>query len=395
MTYSNFPTEYLELPFLDFATFNVYLRPRRRYAGTWCHRNLVGDRPLVLGSWPGDPPRRLQQFLTGHLRGAARWAGRRLHFSWTDDWHTGGFPIGRLRHHASPSKAAACVAGTVSQLARARCCRQPPCLRQICSYNADLKNTCGPWRGTGLSRLRSHRWTTVDGRVPSIPALPVGASSTRTIWGCRGRNTGLERRPGRPSPTPTPTALSTALADAPGYQFEPLDAAAVGGESVPATAGWPVVSPLPGRPCTSRMRPRRGTHSRLHMAFGRKHCWPSTASTFSTRARRRRRCVLAVQQAGYWITRPGAFAGITAGRTPRLPASQSGYSEAERPPLRTPTVSTGAATAGAGSSTGRRYKACGCRRRTFSGSIWFGSFSACTRPPAHWATLPAVWNGCW
>jgi hypothetical protein len=47
VTYANYPsTEYLDLPFLDFATFNVYLHDReafRRYL--FRLQNLVGDRP--------------------------------------------------------------------------------------------------------------------------------------------------------------------------------------------------------------------------------------------------------------------------------------------------------------------------------------------------------------
>ena len=51
VTYGNFPpTEYLDLSFLDFVTFNVYLHDRevfRRYLLRL--QNLVGDKPLVLG----------------------------------------------------------------------------------------------------------------------------------------------------------------------------------------------------------------------------------------------------------------------------------------------------------------------------------------------------------
>src|SRR5262249_5763630 len=51
VTFANFPpTEYLDLSFLDFATFNVYLHDRatfRRYL--FRLQNLVGDKPLLLG----------------------------------------------------------------------------------------------------------------------------------------------------------------------------------------------------------------------------------------------------------------------------------------------------------------------------------------------------------
>jgi hypothetical protein len=100
VTYGNFPsTEYLSLPFLDFATFNVYLHDRetfRRYL--FRLQNLVGDRPLVLGELGMDTLRHgeLQQadFLAGHVREAALLglAGSFV-FAWTDEWFTGGHPI--------------------------------------------------------------------------------------------------------------------------------------------------------------------------------------------------------------------------------------------------------------------------------------------------------------
>src|SRR2546429_8580050 len=50
VTYVNYPsTEYLELPFLDFACFNVFLEQRDRLADYLARlQNLVGDRPLLM-----------------------------------------------------------------------------------------------------------------------------------------------------------------------------------------------------------------------------------------------------------------------------------------------------------------------------------------------------------
>jgi hypothetical protein len=100
VTYANFPsTEYLELPFLDFLTFNVYLHDRatfRRYLLRL--QNLVGEKPLLLGELGMDTLRHGEdhqaQFLTGHVREAelAGLAGAFV-FSWTDDWYTGGHSI--------------------------------------------------------------------------------------------------------------------------------------------------------------------------------------------------------------------------------------------------------------------------------------------------------------
>ena len=50
MTYANYPsTEYLELPFLDLACFNVFLEhPGELEAYVARLHNVVGDRPLLL-----------------------------------------------------------------------------------------------------------------------------------------------------------------------------------------------------------------------------------------------------------------------------------------------------------------------------------------------------------
>jgi hypothetical protein len=100
VTYGNYPsTEFLELPFLDFATFNVYLHERATFR-RYLHRlqNLVGDRPLVLGELGMDTLRHTEleqaEFLSGHLREATLMglAGSFV-FSWTDEWHTGGHAV--------------------------------------------------------------------------------------------------------------------------------------------------------------------------------------------------------------------------------------------------------------------------------------------------------------
>jgi hypothetical protein len=57
VTYVNYPTtEYLQLPFLDFACFNVYLETQERLAAYLARlQNMIGDQPLVMS---GRIPRR-------------------------------------------------------------------------------------------------------------------------------------------------------------------------------------------------------------------------------------------------------------------------------------------------------------------------------------------------
>ncbi|MFL5328632.1 MAG: glycosyltransferase [Gemmataceae bacterium] len=99
-TYANFPpTEYLNVSFLDFLTFNVYLHDPRTFRKYLMRLgNIAGDKPVVLGELGMDALRHGEnaqaEFLQSHLADIARsgLAGAFV-FSWTDDWHTGGHAI--------------------------------------------------------------------------------------------------------------------------------------------------------------------------------------------------------------------------------------------------------------------------------------------------------------
>ena len=149
VSYANFPpTEYLDLEFLDFACFNVYLHHEdafRRYLGRL--QNIAGDRPLVLTEHGIDSLRLGEsvqaETLAWQVRAAfeSGLAGTCI-FSWTDEWFTGGVAIedwsfglvtrGRRRKpafHAVQTQYTAPV---------------PPALRQytkvsvvICAYDAE------------------------------------------------------------------------------------------------------------------------------------------------------------------------------------------------------------------------------------------------------------------
>jgi GT2 family glycosyltransferase len=100
VTYVNYPsTEYLELPFLDFASFNVFLeRPEqfRRYLARL--QSIAADRPLVMTEIGLDSLRHGEaaqgESLAWQVRTVfeAGCAGA-LVFSWTDEWHRGGNDI--------------------------------------------------------------------------------------------------------------------------------------------------------------------------------------------------------------------------------------------------------------------------------------------------------------
>ncbi|HKP17029.1 MAG TPA: glycosyltransferase [Gaiellaceae bacterium] len=100
VTYVNYPsTEYLELPFIDFVCFNVFLEsPERLRAYLARLQNIAGDRPLVLTEIGLDSRRHGEEGQAASLEWqvrttlAAGCAGAFV-FSWTDDWYRGGYAI--------------------------------------------------------------------------------------------------------------------------------------------------------------------------------------------------------------------------------------------------------------------------------------------------------------
>jgi len=100
VTYVNYPsTEYLELPFLDFVAFNVYLETAERLQAYLARlQNIAGERPLVMGEIGLDSLRHGQARQAevlgwqGDTVLAAGCAGL-FFFSWTDEWHRGGHDV--------------------------------------------------------------------------------------------------------------------------------------------------------------------------------------------------------------------------------------------------------------------------------------------------------------
>jgi O-antigen biosynthesis protein len=100
VTYVNYPTtEYLQLPFLDFVAFNVYLESRDRLDAYLSRlHTLAGDRPLVMAEVGLDSRRHGTAAQASVLRWqietvfASGCAGAFV-FAWTDEWHRGGHDI--------------------------------------------------------------------------------------------------------------------------------------------------------------------------------------------------------------------------------------------------------------------------------------------------------------
>jgi GT2 family glycosyltransferase len=101
VSYANFPsTEYLEIDFVDFMAFNVYLHRETDFRRYLFHlHNLAGDRPLVLTEIGidsiGQGPSVQAKTLSWQLRaGFETGVAGTVIFSWTDDWHAYSGPEG-------------------------------------------------------------------------------------------------------------------------------------------------------------------------------------------------------------------------------------------------------------------------------------------------------------
>jgi GT2 family glycosyltransferase len=128
VTYVNFPTtEYLQLKFLDFVSFNVYLESQERLEAYLARlQNLTDERPLVLAEIGLDSRRNGEQSqaesLDWQIRSvfASGCAGA-FAFAWTDEWYRGGFDIddwdfGLTTRDRAPKSALAAVSSAMADV---------------------------------------------------------------------------------------------------------------------------------------------------------------------------------------------------------------------------------------------------------------------------------------
>ncbi len=152
VTYANYPTtEYLELPFLDFVSFNVYLdQPDRFDAYLARLQNIAGERPLVMSEigldsvGHGDAAQ--AAFLGQKVSAVFGGGGAGLFvFSWTDEWFRHGESIeqwkfGLVDRDRQPRQALGAVGSAYRRvpavpLANSAAERTPRVSVVVCSYN--------------------------------------------------------------------------------------------------------------------------------------------------------------------------------------------------------------------------------------------------------------------
>ncbi|MQA89835.1 MAG: glycosyltransferase [Gemmatimonas sp.] len=149
VTYVNYPTtEYLELPFLDFVSFNVYLESQERLERYLARlQNLSGDRPVVMGELGLDSR-------THGMLGQARmldWQLRTVYqsgcagafvFAWTDEWHRGGHEVaewdfGVTDRERRPKAALASMQRAFAEVPVGAEGDPPRVTIVVCSYNGE------------------------------------------------------------------------------------------------------------------------------------------------------------------------------------------------------------------------------------------------------------------
>jgi len=418
VTYANYPpTEYLDLSFLDFVTFNVYLHDRETF-GRYLLRlqNMVGDRPLVLGELGMDTHRHgdaeQAQFLAGHIREAllAGLAGAFV-FSWTDDWFTGGnriedWAFGVTRADRSPKVSYLSLRGVFKAPPVSLLPRAPRVSVVVCSYNGGRTlDQCL----CSLLELNYPDYEVIlvdDGSTDDTREVAARFPAVRCVHQenrglSAARNVGLHLATGEV----VAYTDSDCFADADWlthlvYQLERSGAAAVGGPNLTPEDGWlaACVAASPGQPTHVLESDQVAEHiPGCNMAFrkdallgihGFDHVYRKAGDDVDVCWR--------LQQAGGWITfAPGAFVWHHRRQGPRSYfRQQAGYGEAEallgfKHPARFNAL-------GDGKWRGVLYGAGACGLRLSGSIIYRGVFSTglfqCLyrARPAHWATLPST-----
>ncbi|MGO9913631.1 MAG: glycosyltransferase [Isosphaeraceae bacterium] len=418
VTYSSYPpSEYLDLSFLDFATFNVYLHDRDKFRSYLFRlQNLVEDKPLLLGELGMDTLRHGEQeqarFLVGHVREAVLMglAGAFL-FSWTDDWHTGGSQIedwafGITTADRLPKASYHALREVFADSPGALLSETPRVSVIVCTYN-------GGWTLDqclrSLLALDYPDYEVIvvdDGSTDDTRAIVSRFPGVRTIHQANqglsiARNVGLREATGAivaytdSDCFADPDWLTHLI-----YQLQRSGAAAVGGPNLTPEDGRlaACVAASPGQPTHVLESDQMAEHiPGCNMAFCREALL--AINGFDPQYRKAGDDVdicWRLQQAGFWITfAPGAFVWHHRRQNPRAYFRQQvGYGEAETLlRFKHPDKFNGR---GDGKWRGVVYGASLRGVRIGEGIIYRGTFSAgffqCLYQPgpAHWAMLPST-----
>jgi GT2 family glycosyltransferase len=268
VTYVNYPTtEYLELPFLDLACFNVYLESQDRLEAYLARlHNLVGDKPLIMAEIGLDSRRHGEgtqarvldwQVTTTFATGCAG----AFVFAWTDEWHRGGYDIedwdfGLTDRRRQPKPALATVSRVFEEVPSPKSKQWPRISVVVCSYNGarTIRECLG-----ALLRLESPDFEVIvvddgsrDGTAAIAHEYGVRLIRTENRGLSSARNTGLAAATGEivayidDDAYPDPHWLIYLAAT-----FERRDVVGVGGPNIAPPGDGPIaecVANAPGGP---------------------------------------------------------------------------------------------------------------------------------------------------
>jgi ABC-type multidrug transport system fused ATPase/permease subunit/GT2 family glycosyltransferase len=288
VTYVNFPTtEYLDLPFLDFVSYNVYLEEQDRLEAYLARlQNLAGDRPLVMAEIGLDSSHngmeRQAQTLSWQVETAFQGgcAGAFI-FAWTDEWHRGGedvedWDFGLTDRNRTPKPALDAVRKSFEGVPFPGGVKWPSISVVVCSHNGarTLRDCC-----EGLLELKYDLFEVIvvdDGSSDATAGIAeeYGFRAIRTPW--RGlssaRNTGLEAAQGEivayidDDARPDPHWLHYLA-----HTFLSTDYVGVGGPNIVPSQSGPIpwcVENSPGGPIHVLLNDREAEHiPGCNMAF--------------------------------------------------------------------------------------------------------------------------------
>jgi GT2 family glycosyltransferase len=292
VTYVNYPsTEYLQLPFIDFVSFNVYLESQERLEAYLARlHNIAGDRPLVMAEIGLDSYRHGEdaqaRALDWQVRTAfeAGCAGAFV-FAWTDEWFAGGSEVqdwdfGLTGRDRRPKPALRAVRDAFADAPFPPDLHWPPISVVVCSYNGERTiRDCFE----GLLKLEYPNFEVIvvdDGSTDATAAITreygFRLISTENRGLSNARNTGMEAATGEivayldDDAYPDPHWLTYLAAT-----FMSTTHAGVGGPNIEPPGDGPIancVANAPGNPAHVLISDQEAEHiPGCNMAF-RKAC---------------------------------------------------------------------------------------------------------------------------
>lgn len=288
VTYVNFPTtEYLQLSFLDFVCFNVYLESQAKFE-TYLARlqNIAGDRPLIMAETGLDSRRNgtdtQARVLDWQIRTAfAVGCSGLFVFAWTDEWFRGGFEIedwdfGLVDRKRQPKPALHTVRESFADVPLPSDLPWPKISVAVCSYNGArvIRHCC-----EGLLKLQYPNYEVIvvnDGSKDATAAIAseydFRVISTENRGLSNARNTAMEAATGEiiayldDDASPDPHWLMYLAAT-----FLSTPYAGVGGPNIPPLGDGPIadcVANSPGGPLHVLISDREAEHiPGCNMAF--------------------------------------------------------------------------------------------------------------------------------